>query len=455
MARVEACLFVGPTLALREVPGLLVATCLPPVRQGDVFRAVSFLEPRAIGIIDGYFQWVPSVWHKEILWAIKQGVHVFGASSMGALRAAELAAFGMHGVGRIFEAYRDGRFGDDEDRPFEDDDEVAVAHGPAELGYPALSEAMVNIRCTLANAKALGVIGETTCAGLVAIAKAQFFPERGYATLLDKARAAGLNPQEVSALASWLPAGRVDQKRADALALLETMQRFLATDPQPARAAFSFEHTSLWDRSVVHVRSPARRDTEDSTILDELRLRGERYDTLRHEALASLAPEYDAEASATETSLAEQLSQHHAAPDQIEKLFANAQRLRMARETRAEIASDLVERQMLARLAGMAELDPLRARAVDKAARLAEQPALPDAIDLPELQLLQLRDWYFSKVLVTDMPDDLDRRICDWGYADATHFHRTLLREYVYRKSTAGEEQFLGESELRANAVRT
>ncbi|MBV5331336.1 tfuA protein, partial [bacterium] len=66
------------------------------------------------------------------------------ASSMGALRAAELHVFGMVGIGRVFADYRD--------LIHEDDDEVAVIHGPAELGYPALSEAMVNIRATIAQA---------------------------------------------------------------------------------------------------------------------------------------------------------------------------------------------------------------------------------------------------------------------------------------------------------------
>ena len=75
----------------------------------------------AIGIIDGYFENIPSVWHKEILWAMSQGIHVFGSASMGALRAAELAPFGMEGVGAIFEAYRDGWL--------EDDDEVASEDG--------------------------------------------------------------------------------------------------------------------------------------------------------------------------------------------------------------------------------------------------------------------------------------------------------------------------------------
>jgi len=105
-----ACIFAGPSLAPRDAAAPADFTWLPPARHGDVYRAVSLLRPRAIGIVDGYFQWVPSVWHKEILWALQQGVHVFGAASMGALRAAELAPFGMRGVGRIFEAYRDGVF---------------------------------------------------------------------------------------------------------------------------------------------------------------------------------------------------------------------------------------------------------------------------------------------------------------------------------------------------------
>ena len=53
------------------------------------------------------------------------------------------------GVGRIFEAFRDG--------VLEDDDEVAVVHGPPETGYLALSEPMVNIRGTLGRAEAVGV----------------------------------------------------------------------------------------------------------------------------------------------------------------------------------------------------------------------------------------------------------------------------------------------------------
>ena len=130
----DAILFIGPSLPEcdpAESPGF---ERRPPVAQGDVYRA-TLEKPRAIGIVDGYFHGVPAVWHKEILWAMTQGIHVFGAASMGALRAAELHPFGMRGVGRIFEAYRNGTL--------TDDDEVALTHGPEDLGYPGLSEPMV------------------------------------------------------------------------------------------------------------------------------------------------------------------------------------------------------------------------------------------------------------------------------------------------------------------------
>src|SRR5713226_6011264 len=145
----RAVIFTGPTLSAVDARMVLAADYRPPAAEGDVYRAARG-RPQVIGIIDGYFERVPSVRHKEILWAMSRGIHVFGSASIGALRAAELAAFGMEGVGTIFEFYRDGML--------EDDDEVAIAHGPAEVGFVAGSEAMVNIRQTLQKAERDGVI---------------------------------------------------------------------------------------------------------------------------------------------------------------------------------------------------------------------------------------------------------------------------------------------------------
>ena len=98
MAAGDIVVFLGPSLAAAEARQLLPARYLSPVRCGDVLR-VRRLRPRAIAIIDGLFESISAVWHKEILLALEDGIAVFGASSMGALRAAELDTFGMVGIG--------------------------------------------------------------------------------------------------------------------------------------------------------------------------------------------------------------------------------------------------------------------------------------------------------------------------------------------------------------------
>lgn len=425
----NACIFVGPTLPSQEDVRVLDVTWLPPAKHGDVYRAVSLLHPRAIGLIDGYFQWVPSVWHKEILWAIHQGVHVFGAASMGALRAAELAPFGMRGVGIIFEAYRDGVLADCGDEPFEDDDEVAVVHGPAECGYIAASEAMVNMRCTLANAETAGVVAAATRTCLVAIAKALFFPERSYELLLERARAEALPEAELAALQTWLPAGRVNQKRADALAMLEAMRNFLAADPAPARAGFLFEHTTLWDRAVAELLPAAAHDAEEARALDELRLDGARFHELRREVVHSLLGRPDESATPARAS-----GERHEAERRLKEL----ERREALRRACDELPKVLVERQMLARIRESGEYAKLLERAQDKHVRLAERTDLPPVDEFSELQLLQLRDWYFSGLPGEDMPDDLQRYLRDAGYTDTMRFHEAIFAEYVYRKMSGG-----------------
>src|SRR4029077_5625310 len=144
---------------------------------------------------------------KEIVWAMAAGVHVFGAASIGALRAAELDAFGMRGIGRIYEDFRDGLI--------EDDDEVAVLHGPEELGYPPVTEAMVNIRATLAEAARSGIIAPALAASLTDTAKELFYKERSYEAVMQSAAAAGLPEDALRDFADWLPGGRIDQTRRE------------------------------------------------------------------------------------------------------------------------------------------------------------------------------------------------------------------------------------------------
>ncbi len=235
-------LFAGPTLSAEEARAELPsAKVRPPAARGDLYRA-ALSGPRAIGLVDGYFERVPSVMHKEILWAMARGVHVWGSASMGALRAAELAQFGMAGVGAVYQAFAGGAL--------TDDDEVAISHAEADGGYRALSEAMVNLRATVAAAEAAAVIAPATGAALVRIAKALFYRERAWPAVLARAADERLAPSELAALRAWLPSGRVDQKRADALAMLRAMRDHLAADPPPKQVPWHFEHTDAWEDLV-------------------------------------------------------------------------------------------------------------------------------------------------------------------------------------------------------------
>jgi hypothetical protein len=230
----RAVIFAGPSLPPSARPADPAFEWYPPLRQGELYQA-ALTRPAIIGISDGYFEVTPTVWHKEILWAMTQGIHVYGSASIGALRAAELHFFGMKGVGRIFEAYRHGILSDD--------DEVAVLHGPEELDYPAVTEAMVNIRATLDKAVSEGVLDSWLVACLTEIGKTLFYKKRSWDGVFGFATARGLPPRPLDQLAVWLRYGKVDQKRIDALEMLAMIREHLATGVSPLRVAYEFQDT--------------------------------------------------------------------------------------------------------------------------------------------------------------------------------------------------------------------
>ena len=115
--------YLGPSLSLADARRILPdAIYRPPARQADIVTDVMVYEPTHIILIDGCFRDNLSVWHKELIFALQfPGVEaIYGAASMGALRAAELDYLGMIGLGKIYEWYRDG--------VTEDDAEVAVSY---------------------------------------------------------------------------------------------------------------------------------------------------------------------------------------------------------------------------------------------------------------------------------------------------------------------------------------
>jgi hypothetical protein len=215
-----AVLFAGPTLAgfRHRIPATII--CNPPAAAGDLARALASGASR-IGLIDGVFGDCRSVWHKEILLALSQGVPVLGAASMGALRAAECAAFGMVPVGGISRDYLTGKRTADAD--------VAVLHGPAELAFMPLTVALVDAEDRIAALCRRGRLPVALADRLLSAARALHFTQRTWDTILEQA-----DPPlaEAAAIRRALSAGTL-RKTRDALRLVGRLPGVSFAGPLP------------------------------------------------------------------------------------------------------------------------------------------------------------------------------------------------------------------------------
>lgn len=450
-------LFLGPSAPRQEVEKRLEAKLLPPAVAGDVHRAVR-AGARTVGLVDGAAEGAEAVWHQEILWAMSQGVHVFGAAGLGALRAAELQAFGMQGIGRVFEAYRSGAL--------EDDDEVAVTYGPPEAGYPPLSEAMVNVRASLERAQQDGLVDPETRAALEALAKGIFYKERTWESLLERAEAEQVGLVSLHVLRGWLTDRRIDQKRADALALADAMQVFVEGEPAPLAVDYGFAPTTLWQAAVTEAwtlglagRSGPGEAVDGERILEELRLQGGAYAAARRRALGRLLALQEAERRSlvprpeaiqeerNRFRLERGLLSRHALDQWLleSEIDAPAFDLLFADEVRIAALErelgDALSAQILADLRRRGEYGELAARARDKARRLeaaGQEAASTAAAGTTPAELLA---WYFGQQLGVELPERPDALLAEWGLSEIDELHAVILREYLYSSLEAGSEE--------------
>jgi hypothetical protein len=230
----DICVFVGPT-RLKERQDHV--HYFAPAALGSVFQAV-LAGYKVICIIDGYFGNVPSVWHKEILFALKSGASVCGASSMGALRAAELHAYGMIGFGRVYRAFRRG--------VLQDDDEVCVIHAVPELNFEPLSEAMVNVRRSLAGMRIGGLINRECEVRIASAVKALHFSGRTLSAIQGAfdAEFGGLSAAKFSLYESC----KVDVKALDAELMLATV---LSSPPTCRNGGWELPATDYWIKQFL------------------------------------------------------------------------------------------------------------------------------------------------------------------------------------------------------------
>lgn len=438
--------FLGPTLSHTEAKSILDAHYLEPARTGDVYR-VAKRKPQVIIIIDGYFDRVPTVWHKEILYAMEQGIHVFGTSSMGALRAAELQAFGMIGKGKIFEDFISGRL--------EDDDEVAVAHARADDDFQALSVAMVDIRATLQNALTEKVIIQEHHDAMIQFAKSLFYPQRHYQAILQYYEAQPFLGQ--AQFEKWLAENRVEQKRLDAMDTLKQVKQMLSALSESKTVDYALANTTLWTQMLDNVgdltlTEKKHQHLPDVHVLDELRLNQKEYHRLMRLTLLQLAAKHIIGDDISDASEVEQLkevaqflAQRGITPEKIQIWLANNS---TTLEEMYRLVSDYTSindltlkwhSRITEALPGVLKLSGvyqnLARRALSKQ-KILEQNYLdkPDLGDV-SIDTNTLYQWYFMDYLgFPFVPDDVSQYAYVSGFRNITDFKRAALREYIFKK---------------------
>ena len=165
--------YLGPSLDSGTARSILPAGIfLPPAKHADIISHLYQYEPTHILLVDGTFSQDLPVWHKECAFAALRGVRIYGASSMGALRASELADHGiMTGCGKIFHWYHEG--------VIDADDEVCLVYHQTPSGeYVAGSTPLVNYRAGLMEAVTQGLISSEEAEHRLAKEKSLHYSER-------------------------------------------------------------------------------------------------------------------------------------------------------------------------------------------------------------------------------------------------------------------------------------
>ncbi|MFD6950252.1 hypothetical protein A6A08_02420 [Nocardiopsis sp. TSRI0078] len=208
-------IFLGPSLDHESAARILDAEYLPPIARGDIDALLAReVPPSAIGIVDGRFLDSLSISPKEVLRAVDAGIPTFGSSSMGALRAAECAAFGMRGVGHVYEAYASGEI--------EADDEVAIVFDPTSLR--ALSRPMVDLRFAVRRGVEEGMIEAGAAELFLEAAKSLHFPRRTVGNALTVAKG-DIGASAGEAIEKYFATDAPEVKREDALRLLQVVHQ--------------------------------------------------------------------------------------------------------------------------------------------------------------------------------------------------------------------------------------
>jgi hypothetical protein len=164
--------FCGPSLPPEDRIPVGGVFYLPPASRGDVARAAA--QYGSVLLIDGVFHHDLAPSPKECYDAAHRA-RCFGASSLGALRAAECWPYGFSPLGIIARWYIRG--------VIDGDDEVAVLVDPRT--HRALSVPLVNVRYVARLAERRGILSRTQAGQLIDDSRETFYADRTWREVFD------------------------------------------------------------------------------------------------------------------------------------------------------------------------------------------------------------------------------------------------------------------------------
>nr|WP_223215885.1 TfuA-like protein [Rhizobium herbae] len=215
--------FLGPSAPASDILSILPdAIIRPPARRGDLY-AYRILKHEFFLIIDGAFGNVLSISPREVVDVVRDGAVVVGASSMGALRAADCFPAGAHGAGIIFRLFKD--------RVISAEDEVAVLFRE-DLPFPPLTEPLINMRIALRRATRKGLVRALDAEKIISAAQSLHFTLRTWPRAYQ---GAGCAPS--SEILNFLSA--IDIKRADAVLAAKRVSKMRKACKAPLRRSSS------------------------------------------------------------------------------------------------------------------------------------------------------------------------------------------------------------------------
>jgi hypothetical protein len=227
--RMPPVVFLGPSAPTSEILAILPhAIIRPPAKRGDLY-AYRIMRHELFLVLDGAFGNILAVSPREVVDVVRDGAVVVGASSMGALRAADCFPAGVLGVGIIFRLFKD--------RVISSEDEVAVLFRE-DMPFPPLTEPLVNMRIALRRATRKGLVEASEAEKIIAVAQSVHFTLRTWPRVCQEA-GCYLSGEMLNFLRE------VDAKRADAVRAAMRVSNLRQAGKGPLRRSGSPQLFSL------------------------------------------------------------------------------------------------------------------------------------------------------------------------------------------------------------------